>query len=98
MTASQVQEEFIALIDAERARLRKLLRAADAATLGERPPNGKWSVVENVRHLLFAEELHLGRRLLADQEWSAMGLPPMGMQRNPRFAGAARIRARTRPP
>ena len=65
---------YIAEINRERARLRRLLRAKDVKTLVTRPPSGEWSIVENVRHLLFAEQLHLGKFLPEGFEWSGLGL------------------------
>jgi hypothetical protein len=65
---------FVTEIDRERARLRKMLRSKDAEVLARRRPSGDWSIVENVRHLLFAEQLHLGRFLPDGFEWSRMGL------------------------
>jgi len=65
---------YITEIDRERARLRKLLRGKDAKMLNRRPPNGDWSIVENVRHLLWAEQRHLGRFLPEGFEWSRMGM------------------------
>ena len=68
---------YIADIDERRARLRKMLRGKDAKILNRRPPNGTWSIVEHVRHLLFAEQAHLGGYLpkppAAGFEWSPMG-------------------------
>jgi hypothetical protein len=61
-------------IDRERARLRRLLHAKDPAVLNWRPPNGDWSIVENVRHLLFAEQMHPGGFLAGGIHWSPLGL------------------------
>lgn len=71
---------LLAAIDAERERLRALLAGRDEAALAERPPNGKWSVVENVRHLLFAEQLHLGRYLPGGRVLNPLGWPTAGMR------------------
>jgi hypothetical protein len=68
-------------IDRERTRLKQLLRAADPATLAARPPNGDWSIIENVRHLLFAEQLHLGGFLARKTEWSPLGMTGMRAQK-----------------
>ena len=65
---------YIAEIDRQRARLRKMLRSQDPKVLARRPANGDWSIVENLRHLLFAEQLHLGGFLSGNVEWSRMGL------------------------
>jgi hypothetical protein len=64
-------------IDRERARLRRLLRGKDTRLLNRRPSNGDWSIVENVRHLLFAEQLHLGGFLAHGFEWSRLGMTAM---------------------
>lgn len=63
----------LADINKERARLRRLLAGFDTKTLNRRPPNGDWSIVENVRHLLFAEQLHLRGFLARGVEWSPLG-------------------------
>ncbi len=42
-----------------------------------RRPNGAWSIVENVRHLLFAEQLHLGGFLPGGFKWSPIGMTGM---------------------
>lgn len=65
---------YVRAIDRERARLRKMLRSKDAKILARRPANGGWSIVENVRHLLWAEQRHLGRFLPDGFEWSRMGM------------------------
>lgn len=70
-------------IETEHLRLFELLAGAAPARLAERPRTGRWSVVENVRHLIFAEQLHLGRLLEGGPQWCALGLPPPGLQ--PRF-------------
>ncbi|MBI5949698.1 MAG: DinB family protein [Chloroflexi bacterium] len=70
---------LLAAIEAEQQRLRDLLSARDPSTLAERPPSGKWSVVENVRHLIFAEQSHLGRLVPGGRTWSPLGLPPHNM-------------------
>jgi len=37
-------------------------------------------VVETVRHLLFAEQLHLGRFVAGGQAWSPLGFTPESMR------------------
>jgi DinB superfamily len=70
------REELIGQIDRAHAALYARLRAQPAGRLARRPDSGEWSVVENVRHLLYAEQRHLGRVLLADFSYSGMGLRP----------------------
>lgn len=79
--------ELLAAIGAERERLRSMLAGRDQGLLAERPPSGKWSVLENVRHLLFAEQSHLGRFQPGGRTWSPLGLPPHNMQGNRRLQG-----------
>lgn len=76
---------LLACIDAEQLRLREIVSGRDGAMLAARPPNDAWSVVENLRHLLFAEQLHFGRFLPGGPSWSRLGLPPHGMQRQERL-------------
>jgi uncharacterized damage-inducible protein DinB len=76
----------LATIEAEQARLRELVAGVDPADLARRPPNGGWSVVEHVRHLLFAEQSHLGRGGPMKRPWSALALPPHNMQPARQFA------------
>ncbi len=49
-------------IEEERAALYVLVRAT-SSSLVDRPEPGDWSAIENLRHLLYAEERHLLRRL-----------------------------------
>ena len=69
--------ELIRDLDAARRRLYKLVRAADPKTLTKRPPSGAWSALENVRHLLFAEQLHYGRLLAGKTSFSPLGMTGM---------------------
>jgi hypothetical protein len=85
--AAGASRVLLETIEAEQSRLRTLLAGGDAAAMAERPPNGNWSVVENVRHLLFAEQAHLGRFLPGGVAWSPLGLPPRGMQGHKRLPG-----------
>ena len=66
--------KLVAENDRERARLRRLLCSKDAKVLAKRPATGDWSIVENVRHLLWAEQRHLGRFLPDGFEWSRIGM------------------------
>jgi hypothetical protein len=54
LAAAQTPAELLASIDEEQLRLSRLLSDRDASLLAQRPPNGDWSVLENVRHLLFS--------------------------------------------
>ena len=59
--------------DAARAELKALVRQHSAAAVAKRPPSGDWSALENVRHLLFAEQLHLGTLVQPEVKWSPLG-------------------------
>ena len=56
-------------------RLRTLLERYEPALLAKRPPSGDWSAIENVRHMLYAEQHHLGRFVPGGLGLSPMGLP-----------------------
>jgi hypothetical protein len=56
--------------------LRRKLRQVDAAQLRQRPPSNAWSPMENVRHLLFAEQHHFKPHLPKGFRWSSVGVPP----------------------
>jgi hypothetical protein len=72
-------------LDDAQQQLRRLLRGVDPARLTARPPSGNWSVLENVRHLLFVEQAHLGRFLSPPMPLSRYGKPPEGLSHQPRF-------------
>jgi len=74
----------MAVMEAEHRRLRALLAGKDAGTFAERP-NGKWSVIENLRHLLFTEQA-LGRFTPGGVSWSPLGYPPPGLWKHRRFS------------
>lgn len=77
--------DLLEAIAAEQWRLRELLSGKDPSLLAERPPDGRWSVIETVRHLLFAEQAHFGRIAPGGPQWSPLGLAPTGMQRREPF-------------
>jgi hypothetical protein len=62
------------------AGLRASLGRYEPALLAARPPNGNWSAVENIRHVLFAEQIHLARFVPGGLGLSPMGLAQGGMQ------------------
>ena len=71
---------LLARIREEQQRLRALLAGKDEAFLAQRPPTGKWSVRENVRHLLFAEHAHLGRVTSGRVRFDTPNLPPQDVK------------------
>lgn len=78
-------DDLLAPIDEARRSLYERLRAVPSAVLTARPASGDWSVIENVRHLLYAERRHFGRLLPKGFAWSPIGLPTGG---RPRRTGA----------
>jgi hypothetical protein len=70
-----------------RADFSAYLRSTDPALLIARPDPENWSAVENLRHLIFAEDLYLNRWLLQNNEpWCKLGLRPAFLADDPRYA------------
>jgi hypothetical protein len=67
--------EALAAMTEHAARLRALLERFEPAVLATRAPNGDWSAIENIRHVLYAEQHHLGRFVPGGLGRSALGLP-----------------------
>ena len=70
---------LLAEFEEARAELIKVVRSADAAVLTRKPSPDRWSALENIQHLLFAEQVHLGSRLQKPPPWSRLGLSPKGL-------------------
>lgn len=68
-------------IEDARDSLYSLLRSVPRGRLTPRPDSGEWSVLENVRHLLYAEEKHLLLKLAPRSTWTPIGLPTKGIVR-----------------
>jgi hypothetical protein len=79
MTATPIPP-LLKELDAARSELRAMLKVLPEATITQRAPNGQWSIYENVRHLLFAEQLHMGQVLRETPAWSPLGYTPASMQ------------------
>lgn len=77
-----------ASIRAEQLHLRTMITAASDVDLTRRPSGGGWSILEVLRHLLFAEQAHLGRHDATHAGWSPAGYTPATM-REARKLGAA---------
>ena len=56
------------------AALRRMLQPVELSRLHERPSSGEWSPMENVRHLIFAEQHHCAPYLKGFR-WSSVGVP-----------------------
>lgn len=67
-------------IDATRKQLRSALAQMPDSAIAQRPPSGKWSVLEHVRHLLFAEQAHMARVFHEHPAWSPLGFTPETMR------------------
>jgi len=64
-------------LDEVRAEFCTFLRSTDPALLITKPAPDQWSALENVRHLVFAEDLYLNRWLLQNQKpMSKLGVLP----------------------
>ena len=68
--------ETLARIEETQSTLREMLRGVEPARLYARSASGEWSAMENVRHLLFAEQHHFGTHLPKGFRWSSAGVPP----------------------
>ena len=66
--------EAVAAIVEHHARLRALLARFEPSILATRPPSGDWAAIENVRHLVFTAQRHLGPFAPDGLGWSRMGL------------------------
>ncbi len=70
-----------------RAGFRDFLRTTDPRLLAARPDPDSWSAIENLRHLIFAEDLYTHRWLLqSDEPWCKQGMLPAFLADNPGYA------------
>jgi hypothetical protein len=76
--------ELLNMMDAEQGRLRALLAGRDPAVLSH-SASGKWTVIENLRHLLFAEQ-GLGGLTPGGVCFSPLGYPPPGLWKHTQFS------------
>lgn len=67
-------------IESAREELRLKLSRLPERVVSERPASGKWSILENVRHLLFAEQAHMSRLFRDRPAWSPAGYTPEAMR------------------
>jgi hypothetical protein len=85
-TALEIQETFARFRPIEDAFVPWLATLPRKVAVS-RPKPDRWSILENMRHLIFASELHFDHNLRGSKEpYLAIGLPPTGMQPNPKFA------------
>jgi hypothetical protein len=75
-------------LDELRAGFCNLLRSTEPRILTAQPGPERWSVIENLRHLVFAEDLYLNRWILRnDQPWNPVGLIPNFLKDDPAYDG-----------
>ena len=73
-------------LDQVRADFRSFLSSIDATLLVTRPEPGEWSALENLRHMVFAQDLYLNRWLLqSHRPWCRLGLLPAFLADRPGF-------------
>jgi hypothetical protein len=71
-----------------RAEFAAFLRATEPGRLTTQPAPDQWSAVENLRHLIFAEDMYLNRWLLKNNEpWCEQGILPAFLAGDSRYAG-----------
>ena len=74
-------------LDEVRSAFYRLLRSTRPGLLVIRPSPEKWSAIEQVRHMLFAEDLYLNRGILnSDRPWNRMGLLPTFLEEDAAYA------------
>jgi hypothetical protein len=78
--------EYLYAIEAGYQRVLEMVAGMDAQKAAEPPKAGRWSIVENLRHLVFVEE-GLGRWLPGGVSWSGIELAPPGLQDRLRSEG-----------
>ena len=77
---------LIQRLDEIRADLFQLLRSTAIEKLVVRPKSKRWSVLEHLRHLVFAEDLYINRWILRnDTPFSALGHLPAFLRGRPGF-------------
>ena len=90
--SQQTATRLLSDVDRTRRRLYALLRSTDARLLARRPASGDWSIIENVRHLVFAEQVHLGEFLPDGLAWSPMRMSPRAERRFAAQGGVVVVR------
>jgi hypothetical protein len=78
--ADAATPDLLGEFEAARRELRATLRRIPAPVITRRGRRGQWSIYENARHLLFAEQLHMGRLFGETPAWSPLGYTPGTMR------------------
>lgn len=74
-------------LSVRRAEVLARLAAVSPAALAARPARGRWSALEHLRHLLFADEMYLKRWIRAEHSGlHPFGLVPAFLESDDRFA------------
>lgn len=89
MTPDRPIAVIVAELETELARLGEMLAGRDEAVLAVRPPNGKWSVLENLQHLTLTGLAHFTHFMPDYPDWSTFGL----VQVEPRSEKQLRLEA-----
>jgi hypothetical protein len=74
---------------AHQAELRTVLSRFEPTMLARRPTDDVWSAVENIRHLLFSEQYHLGGFVPGGLGLSPMGMVPQWLRRRQNIVSIA---------
>ena len=80
MSETSAASELLSLIEDQRRAVRAIVEGHDPSVVARRPVSGKWSALEHIRHLLFAEQAHLGRYVPGGRQWSPLGYTPQTMR------------------
>jgi hypothetical protein len=74
-------------LDGVRTQFTSLLRATPEGHRTGHPGPDRWSAIEHLRHLVFAEDLYLNRWLLRNEEpWCCLGFLPPFLENSPEYA------------
>lgn len=80
-------QAVMARLDEFRANFIDSLYAQPRETLLAAPQPGQWSVIDNIRHLMFAEDMYIHRWILRDKHpWCRMGLRSAFLDNRSEFA------------
>lgn len=94
-SVAEVRRAMAALEEA-REPFRAKLRAATPEQLLHKPEKRRWSALDHLRHMLFAEELYTHRWMLRDEvAFSPMGLLPHFLLKKEPYASVGREPAKT---
>ncbi|MDF1513973.1 MAG: DinB family protein [Anaerolineae bacterium] len=80
-------QRVMRVLNSTRDRFTETLRAQSPDILNSHPGPQRWSALEHLRHLVFAEDLYLNRWILRnDKSWIKLGFLPPFLYGNPAYA------------